>query len=636
MARNFVMGATINLKSRGFMSGIRKTSRGTSMFSKETKAADKSVKGFGGTMTKAKTWFKKYSTAGKEAAGSTKRFGKEAKGLGGTLRGVKGLVAAFVGSMAIKGASKWLVGANADMETYRNTLTVVMGSQEKAIEQLAWAEKFAATTPFEIPGIVEATTRLEAYGLSSKKVLGITGDMASVMGKDLMQAVEAVADAQTGEVERLKEFGITKKMISDQAKLMGVSAVNAKGQITDMTAFNAALFTIMEKNFSGGMAMQAKTFKGMISNAKDFAGRIGRKLGAPLFDKAKEQLQLFLVQMQKLEADGTIDKWIENVQKTVGKFAENVGKFFRFIMKNKEVILSTLTGVVTAFAAFKVISFVVGFMGMLQSAALILVPAILAISWPVVAVAAVLGVLAGGFMYAWRNSERFRDIVTNAATVTRDFLVNAFTVTVEFIGNAVDSIVTFVTNMVTGFVNGGQAVSDFFWDLDDKIMGFIDNAKESGIKIMHTMADGIKAGAMKPINAVKSAFAKIREMMPFSDAHTGPLSDLTLSGSRVMTTFGEGIASAEGAPAAAVGQSFSNVPPSLDGLKIPVAGAGTSVTNNTVTAPIQFAEGSVVIHVKQVTDMDSSTFKNKIVKIIYDAAKSASDVLSNGSLEVVL
>lgn len=29
------------------------------------------------------------------------------------------------------------------------------------------------------------------------------GDMAGVMNKDIMQAVEAVADAQTGELERL-------------------------------------------------------------------------------------------------------------------------------------------------------------------------------------------------------------------------------------------------------------------------------------------------------------------------------------------------------------------------------------------------------------------------------------------------
>ena len=67
--------------------------------------------------------------------------------------------------------------------------------------------EFANATPFENKEIVEGITKLTSYGMTAKDVLPKVGDMASVMGKSLDQAVEAIADAQTGSMERLT-FGL--------------------------------------------------------------------------------------------------------------------------------------------------------------------------------------------------------------------------------------------------------------------------------------------------------------------------------------------------------------------------------------------------------------------------------------------
>lgn len=242
------------------------------------------------------------------------------EGMGAATRSATGLASAvgvaavaLGGMVAAKKGFDWLVGANADMEQYQNTLTVVMGSVEEATKTLAWANKFASQTPFEIPQVVEATTKMQAYGISAKQTLGIVGDMASVMGKDLLQATEAISDAQTGEIERLKEFGITKSMIQDQAKLLGSNPIDSKGSITDMQGFNTALFSLMEKRFQGGMAMQSKSFKGMISNAQDFMSTMGRKLGKPLFDRGKKNLEGFLATLNHLQDSGAIDGFISQV-----------------------------------------------------------------------------------------------------------------------------------------------------------------------------------------------------------------------------------------------------------------------------------------------------------------------------------
>lgn len=243
-----------------------------------------------------------------------------------------GLAVALGGMAAGKKAFDWLITSNADMETYQNTLTVVMKSQEKAIETLAWANKFAASTPFEIPEIVEATTKLTTYGLNAQKTLGIVGDAAAVMGKPLNMAVEAIADAQTGELERLKEaFSITKDDIAKQALMMGANVIDKKGSITDMKGMNAALFALLEQRFKGGMDMQSKTFKGMTSNLKDFVGTVGRDLGKPLFEKSKKDLEALLGVIKNLQDSGAIDRFIGKVHQ-IGAVVGNEMAFSRKIV----------------------------------------------------------------------------------------------------------------------------------------------------------------------------------------------------------------------------------------------------------------------------------------------------------------
>lgn len=224
----------------------------------------------------------------------------EVSGFFGFLRRSATLATGVMGGLALfetikgsmQGAYDATIGANAAMEQYENTLTIVQGSAKTAAETLAWAKQFAASTPFEIPDIVEATTRLEAYGLHAQDVLGTTGDMASAMGKPLMQAVEAVADAQTGELERLKEFGITKGMLIEQAAAMGKGEiVNASGQITDMAALNEALFALMQERYGGAMEIQSHSFNGLISNAKDSMGQLAVTLSEPIFEGFKQGLE---------------------------------------------------------------------------------------------------------------------------------------------------------------------------------------------------------------------------------------------------------------------------------------------------------------------------------------------------------
>ena len=277
---------------------------------------------------------------------------------------IKGLIA----GITIKGAWNWLVSGNAQMEQYRQTLNVVMKDTQKAGEILEWATKFAAQTPFELPEIIEATTRLQAYGIEAQKVLGDIGDMAAAMGKPLTQAMEAVADAQTGELERLKEFGITKQMLIAQAAEMGKGEiVNAQGQITNMQAMNDALIAIIRERYNGAMKAQSTTLNGMISNLKDWLGSAGRILGENIFENVKTQLDELLVSTERLSDSGQLETW----GKRIGAVFTGLFNALKWVKNQSDILIPVLGGLTASFVAMKVVSAVTTLMNAYRNSVIV-------------------------------------------------------------------------------------------------------------------------------------------------------------------------------------------------------------------------------------------------------------------------
>lgn len=285
-----VISAILTLRDRDFSSGLRRGSGGLTDFQRRIMSAGNSVQRF--------------------SSNTVSSFSNMAKGVGG-------LVAAYAGFEAMKGVATSSIEAASSLEGYRNTLNVVMKDQSKAAEVMKWAVDFANKTPFETDSVVEATVRLQSYGLEAQKVLPMVGDMAGVMGKDVMQGVEAVADAQTGELERLKEFGITKAMIAQKAGEMyqNQEIINNQGQIVQQEKFNEALFALMQDRFKGGMEIQAGSFKGVMSTITGvwktglatMAGitATGEIVKGSLFDTIKDKAKSLGDYMTKLADDGT-------------------------------------------------------------------------------------------------------------------------------------------------------------------------------------------------------------------------------------------------------------------------------------------------------------------------------------------
>lgn len=164
--------------------------------------------------------------------------------------------------------AKNVLTASASIESMTASLKTVTGSAEGADKALEQIREFAKTTPFTLDQSIKGFIKLKALGLDpSAEAMTSFGNTASAMGKDLNQAVEAVADAVTGEFERLKEFGIKSKQQGDTVSFtfQGVTTTVAK----ESKAIEGYLRDLGDVQFAGAMADQVDTLGGAFSNAQD-------------------------------------------------------------------------------------------------------------------------------------------------------------------------------------------------------------------------------------------------------------------------------------------------------------------------------------------------------------------------------
>lgn len=210
--------------------------------------------------------------AERKARDSSKKIGNSFSEIGTMASKAMPMVAGLAGSIAGLAASyvtlDKVIGAQRTYDKQIAGLETATKSANNAKEAYAALSKFATETPYGMDQAVEAFTKLVNLGLTpSERALRSYGNTASAMGKDLMQFIEAVADAATGEFERLKEFGIKASKQGDQV------AFTFQGTTTKIKN-NAAsiedyLMKIGENEFAGAMEKRMDSLDGALANLED-------------------------------------------------------------------------------------------------------------------------------------------------------------------------------------------------------------------------------------------------------------------------------------------------------------------------------------------------------------------------------
>ena len=205
---------------------------------------------------------------GNAAASASARAKAELGALSSMMGGLKVVAAGMVAAVAIKEVVGRVVSVQREFDVLNSSLVTVTGSSAAAAREMAWLKDFAKETPFGLEQVVGGFVRMKSLGLDpTSAALTSFGNTASAMGKNLNQMIEAVADASTGEFERLKEFGIKARKSGDEVSLtfQGITTTirNSSEEIT------AYLENIGNTAFAGAMEERAKTLDGAIAELGD-------------------------------------------------------------------------------------------------------------------------------------------------------------------------------------------------------------------------------------------------------------------------------------------------------------------------------------------------------------------------------
>jgi len=266
------------------------------------------------------------ATSDIESLGS--KFGRAA----GTIRthwlAIGAAVAAVSG--AIYGVTRVVGGfisAGGQMEGFATQLETIEGSAANAQKTLKELIRFAATTPFEIPELIQVQIMLKSVGITGKDTLRIVGDTAGAMGKNIQDVALALVSMET---EVLRRLGIQLKREGKEAVFTWATA---QGEIKNIAVENSdaiirkTLLAIWNERYQGGMDKLAGTWTGVLSNMSDAAGRFNAAVGGALLPAFKSIVKEGITPLIE-----NMENWVEKNKETVTRIADDL----------KEGVLSAL------------------------------------------------------------------------------------------------------------------------------------------------------------------------------------------------------------------------------------------------------------------------------------------------------
>lgn len=228
---------------------------------------------------------------------------------------------------ALQGSSE-IVNTTREFDRLFATLKQATGTETAARKIFDEIQTFAAETPFQLNEVVGAFIKLENRNFNPTiEQLRTMGDIATSQGKSLNQFVEAILDAQTGEFERLKEFGIVARKQGDDVRI----SFRGQTQVIANTAETLSDYLLglgKLPGIAGASIAVSKTLDGTLSNLSDNFSRMFATIGS-----SGGTIQRLAQYMN--DAVGAVNDWLdvplsETLQTQQGEFNALVGALISY------------------------------------------------------------------------------------------------------------------------------------------------------------------------------------------------------------------------------------------------------------------------------------------------------------------
>ncbi len=445
---------------------------------------------------------------------------KAAAALGAIGSVIKGI--ASMGSEAIMAAAK--------MKQYEIAFTTMLKSAEKGKAMMQDLQDFAAKTPFDVPGVVEAAQQLTAFGFEAKEIiptLTTLGDAAAGLGKGsegvklmgyALGQIKAAGTLKTQDVNQLVNAGVSVWQMLAEASGKSVAEIKdmtEKGMIDSLAAIEV-ITKGMQENYGGMMAVTGKEVTGLVNEISEGMGNGLALIGSYLTDS------LGVRDILKSVTESISD------MSTAFRAAKDAGKSFGEALLTAVptpvlVVIGTLVSLIGA-ALVGAIGVAVTAIGTLLAPVAGTVMAIAAVGTGIAALLATSetarNVLSAAF-------EGVKEVIDTVIAVVSD-LVNIFTDSSktlgesyleaigyvaglfyrladniwEAMGNAIDGVINFVSDSIDAFgdfITGGADMGDDFVEMMGNVAERAVTAVVDWFKGLPTKIEGI-------FNSIKAGF----------------------------------------------------------------------------------------------------------------------------------
>ena len=474
------------------------------------------------------------------------------------------------------------------MANWRTAFKMSQDEVRALSDQINYLSNVTASDTTTISDIVTRVGALgDVAGVSSASIaaigttmasVGVGSDVAATGIKNFMLSLVAGEAATKSQREAFKKLGldsekVSKDMQKDSEKtilkvLQGVSKLSKAEQAT-------TLQQLFGKESIGAIAPLLTNLDNLknnldaVSDSTKYAGSMQKEFEARNATTANT-LQLTKNRVAELGINiGSI--LLPGLNKTLEVINPLLGKVADFANQNKTLI-GVIGGVVFGLASLKIASLALGY------------------AWTFV---------SGGALILQKTYLALRSSAILAAVATKGWAAAQWLFNAAMTANPIGLIVAAIAAVIAAGVAlymHWDTVKAKFVEVWEGIKNWFTSFSlyDSGMKMLQTLADGIKAAAYAPVEAISGALGKVREYLPFSDAKVGPLSQLTLSGQKVVDTLREGMLSANPLTDAA-GIQFGSALGGINGMSpLNTSGlSGGSTTSMNVTyAPVINIQGT--------------------------------------------
>jgi tape measure domain-containing protein len=247
------------------------------------------------------------------------------------------MAATAAGAAAIGAAAKIGIEYNSQMENYTTNMKVLLGSQEAAVKKMEELKSFAASTPFELGGLAEATQTLLAFEVPASettRILKMLGDVSlgdseklrglsvvfgqvssagKLQGQDLMQMINQGFNPLNYIAKRTGE---SMEELRDRMSKGAISAEEVTQAFEDATSAGGQFFN--------GMKEASKTMSGLISTLKDNARSLVGEVFVPISEGIKNTLLPQAIGYIDELTEAFREKGVEGLVEAAGEILSNV------------------------------------------------------------------------------------------------------------------------------------------------------------------------------------------------------------------------------------------------------------------------------------------------------------------------